>query len=245
MINKYIEFAVYIETIHEGSSSASSSFIFILLYALVFLGIIIIIRNYDSFKNAKMVKQLCNGKNSEQSEVIAYFVEAKQKFFYISDEQYLQMVDCKKQKYGSVKYALNKLGIDEEQVNEISPVCFEGFDYKNAYVKKTINGKWISSRYEVTWIFFSDSQVHVYSCGFDMDKENKKESTSEYFYKDVNSFSTISEEEVGQNNITVPTEKFGMYGAGINFECALTNCDNVVQSINGMRQKLREKKLRP
>ena len=155
------------------------------------------------------------------------------------------MVDRKKQKYGSAKYALNKLGIDEEQVNEISPVCFEGFDYKNAYVKKTINGKWISSRYEVTWIFFSDSQVHVYSCGFDMDKENKKESTSEYFYKDVNSFSTISEEEVGQNNITVPTEKFGMYGAGINFECALTNCDNVVQSINGMRQKLREKKLRP
>ena len=214
MINKYIEFAVYIETIHEGSSSASSSFIFILLYALVFLGIIIIIRNYDSFKNAKMVKQLCNGKNSEQSEVIAYFLRAGCGAKIISDEQYLQMVDRKKQKYGSVKYALNKLGIDEAQVNEISPVCFEGFDYKNTYVKKTANGKWISSRYEVTWIFFSDSQVHVYSCGFDMDKENKKESTSEYFYKDVNSFSTISEEEVGQNNITVPTEKFGMYGAG-------------------------------
>lgn len=247
MINKYIEFAVYIETIHESSRSANSgsSFIFILLYALVFLGIIIIIRNFDSFKNAKMVKQLCKGKNSEQSEVIAYFLRAGCGAKIISDEQYLQMVDRKKQKYGSVKYALNKLGIDEEQVNEISPVCFEGFDYKNTYVKKTANGKWISSRYEVTWIFFSDSQVHVYSCGFDMDKENKKESTSEYFYRDVNSFSTISEEEVGQNNITVPTEKFGMYGAGINFECALTNCDNVVQSINGMRQKLREKKLRP
>jgi hypothetical protein len=153
MINKYIEFAVYIETIHEGSSSAGSSFIFILLYALVFLGIIIIIRNYDSFKNAKMVKQLCNGKNSEQSEVIAYFLRAGCGAKIISDEQYLQMVDRKKQKYGSVKYALNKLGIDEAQVNEISPVCFEGFDYKNTYVKKTANGKWISSRYEVTWIF--------------------------------------------------------------------------------------------
>lgn len=48
------------------------------------------------------------------------------------------MVDRKKQKYGSVKYALNKLGIDEAQVNEISPVCFEGFDYKNTYVKRLL-----------------------------------------------------------------------------------------------------------
>lgn len=129
MINKYIEFAVYVETIHESSSSANSgsSFILIwLLYALVFLGIIIIIRNFDSFKNAKMVKQLCKGKNSEQSEVIAYFLRAGCGAKIISDEQYLQMVDRKKQKYGSAKYALNKLGIDEEQVNEISPVYGRG-----------------------------------------------------------------------------------------------------------------------
>ena len=78
MINKYIEFAGYIETIHESSSSANpgSSFIFILLYALVFLGIIIIIiiRNSDSFKNAKMVKQLCKGKIQNSLKLLHIFL---------------------------------------------------------------------------------------------------------------------------------------------------------------------------
>lgn len=113
MINKYIEFAGYIETIHESSSSANpgSSFIFILLYALVFLGIIIIIiiRNSDSFKNAKMVKQLCKGKNSEQSEVIAYFLRAGCGAKIISNEQYLQMVDRKKTEIWICKICIKQI----------------------------------------------------------------------------------------------------------------------------------------
>ncbi len=238
-----VEVSGVLQMSQQSGSTTSSIFMLLIYLSIIIIALaFVVVRNSAPYKNKKMVKKLCNGKSQEQAKVIAYFLRVGCGAKNISDEEYIKMVDDEKRKYGSSEYALNKLGLDGDQVKEIKPVCFEGFNYEKAYVKKTINGKWVSSRYEVTWIFFSDSQVHVYSCGFDMDKDNKKESTSEYFYRDVNSFSTISEEEVGQNDITVPTEKFGMYGAGINFECALTNCDDVVQSINGMRQKLREKK---
>ena len=230
-------------TLHEGSASNTSSLFMLVLYLLIlcFFLAFLYIRKSKTYKSAKIVKKLCIGKSQEQAKIIAYFLRVGCGAKTISDEAYINMVDNEKNKYGSSEYALNKLGLDGGQVKEVKPICFQGFAYEDAYVKKTVSGKWVSSRYEITWIFFSDSQVHVYSCRFDMDKDNKRETTSEYFYRDVNSFSTISEMEKGQNDITVPTEKFGMYGAGINFECALTD-DNAAQTINGMRQKLREKK---
>lgn len=55
--------------------------------------------------------------------------------------------------------ALSKIGLDEE-VSEISSAMFEGFVYKNAYAKQNASGKRGSSAYQVSWIFFSSTQVY-------------------------------------------------------------------------------------
>lgn len=34
--------------------------------------------------------------------------------------------------------ALNKIGLDEDEVREIPPVYFEGFRFNNAYAKKLL-----------------------------------------------------------------------------------------------------------
>ena len=48
---------------------------------------------------------------------------------------------------------LAKLGLDRYQVKEIPPVVFEGFVYSDAYVHQQKNRKWVSRRYQITWLF--------------------------------------------------------------------------------------------
>lgn len=232
---------------YQSTASGGNSVLFILIYLVLFLGLlgIIYVKKSNGYKSKQLVKKLSKGKTSEQSAVIGYFLAQGCLANPISDEEFFKIVNDEKEIYGQKNRALQKLGIDEDQVNEIEPVYFEGFRSDGAYSKQTYNGSgpWVSSKYEVTWLFFSDQQVHVYRCEFHLDSDMKKEFTAEYFYKDVNSFSTISEDVEDQNGNMVPTEMFSMQGAGIDFSCALTNLEGAGKSIDGMRQKLREKKL--
>jgi hypothetical protein len=68
----------------------------------------------------------------------------------ISDEEYLDMVRRKRDSMNFKQKALDKIGLDEEEVSEISPAMFEGFVYKNAYAKQNASGKWVSSAYQVS-----------------------------------------------------------------------------------------------
>ena len=192
--------------------------------------------------NAKMVRELTRGKNSLQTDVITYFTRTGCGAKTISDDQYYNIVNSIRSQYNSMQKAIDKIGLDPDEVKEIPPVYFEGFRFDNAYAKKTIGGRWVSSTYEITWLFFSDSQVHVYRCRFNLDDDYKTEITDEYFYKDITSFTTISEEETTRSGERIPTETFKLRGAGIEFSCSLTEMRDFETSIRGMKQKLREKK---
>ena len=109
--------------------------------------------------NAKAVRKLTQGKNEEQKKTIEYFCKEGCMAKTISDDEYLEMVRRKRDSMNFKQKALNKIGLDEEEVSEISPAMFEGFVYKNAYAKQNASGKWVSSAYQVSWIFFSSSQV--------------------------------------------------------------------------------------
>ncbi len=214
----------------------------VLIFIILIVGGIIYYKKTAGSDNAKLVKELTRGKNQTQTDVITYFVRQGCGAKTITDQQYYNIVSNMSSQYNSMQKAINKIGLDEDEVKEIPPVYFEGFRFNNAYAKKTASGRWVSSTYEVAWLFFSDSQVHVYRCRFNLDDDNKREITDEYFYKDITSFTTISEEETTRNGNKVPTETFRMRGAGIDFECSLTEMREFEQSIRGMKQKLREKK---
>lgn len=197
--------------------------------------------------NARAVRELTKGKTVEQAKTIEYFCKEGCMAKTISDSEYLDMVYSKRDSMNFKQKALNKIGIDEEEVSEISPAMFEGFVYKNAYAKKNASGEWVSSAYQVSWIFFSSTQVYLYSYIFNMDDDRKSEHADEFFYKDVTSFSTISESDVahglGGSKFEVTSEQFAMTVPGDKLFMAMGDMQNADTIIQGMKQKLREKKM--
>ncbi|HOZ95693.1 MAG TPA: hypothetical protein PLS07_09675 [Niabella sp.] len=192
------------------------------------------------------LKRLLVGKTQEQQDVIKYFF-GKGGFLTkrISDAEYDNLVANKAGQTDFKQKALNKIGVDESEVREIEPVNFQWYDFDNStYDKKGADNIWRSSAYEITWMFFSGSQIMVYQYLFHMDKSEVKENTEEYFYKDVVSFSTrTGTVQSKTGNAQINTNVFRINLPGDNFETAIRSSDDSVERvIQGMKAKLREKK---
>lgn len=200
------------------------------------------------------------GRSPEQQKVIKYFYGYKPCCLSseMKDSEYDALVQSKLTGIDFKQKALNKLGLDESQVNEIEPVFFYGyrFDSKKAYARRGKDGIWRSSAYELTWIFFSDTQIYVYKNIFNMDEEGKRESTEEYFYKDITNFAAVSDTEevityegtqgcsgnVIFKRSNIDSSTFKIVVPGESFICAMQASDYAERAIQGMRAKLREKK---
>ncbi len=212
----------------------------------------------DAAAKQAQMKAALKGRTPDQQKVIKYFYGSAgclQKG--MSDQEYDDMLQAKLKTMDIKQKALNKIGLDESQVNEIEPVHFEGylFDDKKAYARLGKDRLWRSSAYQVTWIFFSDSQVFVYQYTFNMDEDGKKEATEEYFYKDITNFSTSSDsvekEVVDKVSCTgkttyirksVDNDRFALIVPGDKFYCSMEQSEYTERAIQGMKAKLREKK---
>lgn len=208
-------------------------------------------------KKAEMASRL-KGRTPEQQAVIKYFYGAGGCLAKgLTDQEYESMVQQKVASLNLKNRALGKIGLDESQVNEIEPVHFESYKFDNkAYARRGADGFWRSSAYQVTWIFFSDTQVYVYQYTLNMDEESKKESSEEYFYKDVTNFSTSSESiekesvasvscngTVTYDRYTVDYDDFTIVVPGDKMRCSMHQSDYTQRAIQGMKAKLREKKM--
>lgn len=140
--------------------------------------------------------------------------------------------------------ALEKLGVDEDEVSEIEPILFGGYDYSNYTLSKQgEDGIWRTNKYEVVYLFFSQNEVHCYTLEFSTSESKTRESTDVYFYKDVVSVSTCSKSEKILEGYEYEHEMFKLVTAGgTALEVSLTDVENSRNSINAMRQLLREKK---
>ena len=210
----------------------------------------------DAAARAAQMKQEMKGRTPEQKSVIKYFYGANGCLAKgLTDDAYDAMVKAKVEALGFPAKALAKLGVDESEVNEITPVHFEGYNYDKSYALMGKDGKWRSSAYEITWIFFSDKQVFVYKYLFNMDEDGKKETTYEYFYKDVTNFTTVSDSvektvldkvsctgKASFKRTTVDTDIFKIIVPGDSFTCYMSQDDYSESAVQGMKAKLREKK---
>ena len=208
-------------------------------------------------KQAEM-KRALKGRTPDQQKVIKYFYGSGGCLSHkLTDAEYDAMLKAKLNSMDVKKKALAKLGLDESQVNEIEPVHFEGFlfDDRKAYAILGKDRVWRSSAYQISWIFFSDTQVYVYQYTFNMDEDGKKETTEEYFYKDITNFSTVSDsvekEVVDKVSCTgkvtyvrqsVDTDVLKFVVPGESFTCSMEKSDYTERAIQGMKAKLREKK---
>lgn len=208
---------------------------------------------------------LKNGKNEEQKACIDFFLGTGGGCFSkgMTCEEYRQKLKAKLGGLDTKQMALKKLGIDEEEVQEINPVQFEGFvfnDKDDNFAKRDLgNNDYVSSDYQVTWLFFGNDEVFIYRYSFSMITDSKKESADQYFYKDVTNFTTVSDtyqkwesEQPGgcgknkstatAKQVSVESEAFGIVVPGDKLTCAMSKTDDHEDSIKAMRNKLREKK---
>lgn len=206
------------------------------------------------YNDSEWVKNRIKGRNTDQVAVIRYFCNdpACLSKSPISDEEYDNMISSILSKNDFKQKAINKIGLDESEISEIEPVHFEGFVYdKSSLYKKGEDGLDRSSKYQVTWIFFSATQVYLYQNTFNMDEDGRKERTEEYFYKDITNFSTVSEtEEVASYDpkkkenilINMDSTKFSLVVPGDKLFCSMQQNEYTENSIRGMKAMLREKK---
>jgi len=198
---------------------------------------------------------LLRGKTPEQKTVIKYFKDSGclASLSGMKDDAYDEMVMTKLNGLNLKKRALGKIGLDEDQLKEIPPVYLHGYNFDgDTYVKVGSDDRLRSSKYDATWLFFSDSQVYMYSYTMDMASDGKKEKTEEYFYKDITNFSTSSESTEAtrvsgcQGNkvtkITREYSRFSLVVPGDKFYCSTSGVPDADRSVSAMKQKLREKK---
>lgn len=219
----------------------------------------------DKQGNEVSLEELLKGKSDSQQIALKFFAgepvkKACFKKTYLTAEGYSDLVSENREHGDYKQRALQKLGIDEEQVQEIDPVMFEGYRYEHERLMpylQVVEGKFVSSMYEITWLFFGDEQVYAYHCAFDTTDQTASENTLEYFYRDITAFATgsdnvekkiwvaegsgCSKTRESQKKM-VSSELFRIVVPGDAFSTALTNEDEFAGSIAAMKQKLREKK---
>jgi len=196
-----------------------------------------------------------NGLKGEQKElVVKYFGAADLGCFKkpMSAEEYHAKVRAKAKSFNPIQRGLKKFGVDAEEVSEIKPVDIYGYDYEGNYL---IGLGGLSSKYEVTVLYFSDKQIYVYNLVFDMLSNSLKERAEEYFYKDVTNITTIEDNRettdiqkgcVGTKVVkgTDSSTDLKIVVPGESFVCGVYPKDNAdfESRIRAVKAKLREKK---
>ena len=151
--------------------------------------------------------------------------------------------------------SLAKLNIDVDMVKEIPPVELRGFVYEGADAARPISGgKYVSNLYQISWLYFSDTQVYIYSYILDLiDSRLSSERTEDYFYKDITSLSTATEtlsvkvksynNEEAPREIKVSSNSLHIIVPGSTRRISVTGVSNAEEIIQGIQQKVREKKM--
>lgn len=198
-------------------------------------------------------EELLRDKNKQSTRVIKYFLNGGCCFglFGMKDKEYLELVS-EFDKSVTEQVAASKLGIDLDDCQEIQPIRLAGYkfsgtsEYFDFLAKRTDDGQLISSVYEVTYLLFSNEQLYMYSQRLAFHSNaSKKQDTNEFFYKDVVSVGTTDHEaksKIGKVDLSIDTTSFILTVPGDKISVAMDANDETESTIQGMKQKLREKK---
>lgn len=226
--------------------------VYIIVFILIGVGGVYFYKS-SSMSDPSEVKERYKNRNDEQKKVIRYFAVEGCLSKTMNDAQYDELVKTTISKQDFKKKALEKIGLDESELKEIDPVHFEGWDYVNniSYAKRGKDGNWRSSAYQISWLFFSSTQVYLYQNTIHFDKDDKKVATEEYFYKDITNFSTSTDtvetpywDPKQKKSLlkNIDSNRFALTVPGDKFYCSLEQNDYTERAIQAMKAKLREKK---
>jgi len=168
------------------------------------------------------------------------------------DAQFNSMFD------GLREQALNKLGLDEDEVKIAPPLFLKSYSFGKSVLgdrannemcdKKGSDGYWRSPEVVLTAWFFTEDQIYHYVKVASLVSDAKKETTDEFFYKDVVSVKTDTLErrvstpdgsEVKQNITAFILRNMG----GEVTEDACDNSEYADNAVRAMRNLLKQKKM--
>ena len=209
------------------------------------------------------------GKNIEQIKVIDFFAAEQAQegcgclgggSKTMSIAEYTAMVQGRLNSMNLRAMAMEKLGIDESQISDVEPIFLYNFVYDSSDKElywKFENGVVVTSKYTVTWIFFSTTQMYTYTYVFDMTSDSTTEYMKEFFLQDITSFETESalvekidingvagcfksSETIKKNNYTV--DWFRVIVPGNQFSIVMRNAGDQANSVQAAKALLRDRK---
>lgn len=197
-------------------------------------------------------RQLMKMASASQKKAIKYFVPdggCIGLFTKVKDETYDELVQELIDGSNSYQKALDKIGLDEDELKEIPPVTLYGYE-DSSFTKVTEDGYYRTDKISITHLFFSSTQVYMYQMILNTTSNDKKERTEEYFYKDVTNFSTSSDTTESfrfkgcafgkPERVSVEIQRFSLIVPGDKFTCSTRG--DIESQVKAMKNKLREKK---
>lgn len=222
--------------------------------------------------NKAAFKAMKIGKTKEQKKVIDFFADfygvptgCLKKLTKMKIDEYERMVMERCNSLNIKQRAIDKINLDESQISEINPIALNSYVYatkkglEEGILLKIANNTAVTSKYEVTWLFFSQEQIYAYSIIFDMISDEVFEDVQEFFYTDITCFETSSHlvENIrfdlkgclrtkGCLNTTIKdnymVDSFKITVPGKDYTVAMKNSGNQFSSIQAAKAMLREKK---
>ena len=179
--------------------------------------------------------------------VVSFFmglvlILTNKKLEYMSGEEYDMRVKQMTASLGT--NAMEYVGLDSSELEEIEPISFEGYKFVGAkkVMKDPKDQMWRSDLYEKAIVFFTNSEVHLYKVFLDILTGKKTETTDVFFYDDIVSVSTKNEvEQVGGSSVDYTSSNLTSKG-GNSVSVALYGNEDRQKSINAMRAMIKEKK---
>lgn len=224
---------------------------------------------------AAAFKLMKRGKTHDQKRVIDFFADfygastggCLKKKSILKLEEYEKMIVDRCNSLNIKQRAIARIALDESEISEINPISLHSYVYPSSVANndgifiKIANNTAVSSKYEVTWLFFSQTQIYAYSIEFDMTSDEIIEDVQEFFYTDITCFETcnhlienirtdtsgcMNKGAKGCFNSTIKdnyvVDSFKITVPGREFTVSMRNSGNQFQSIQAAKAMLREKK---
>jgi len=146
------------------------------------------------------IERFKTGKTPEQKKVIDFFtsglsgcLNGGKIFSGMKMADYEQIISSRLNGLDLKGNAINKIGLDESEIEEIPPIVLSGYiwndfdrnDRDDVVLVRAENAYAVSSRFSVSWIFFSQVQMYCYTYTFDTISDRIWERTMEFFYQDI------------------------------------------------------------
>ncbi len=163
---------------------------------------------------------------------------------------------------GLKEQALNKLGLDEEEIKIAPPLFLKSYSFGKSVLgdranqklcdKRGKDGYWRSPECVLTAWFFTEDQIYHYVKYVSLVSDSKKETTDEVFYKDVVSVRTDTSErplidpKTGRESKTEKYTETQFILRNTGGEVIADACDtseSAEDAVRAMRSLLKQKKM--